>query len=113
MMENIVKIIEKHDGHSGGLISILQEIQGNYSYLPEEALRLVARETKFSLVDIYGVATFYKSFSLKPGGNILSPCVRERPVTCVERRASPRSLPTIWESNQERQPRTMRSHWKR
>ncbi|MBK5099674.1 MAG: NAD(P)H-dependent oxidoreductase subunit E [Desulfobacteraceae bacterium] len=71
MMENIVKIIEKHDGHSGGLISILQEIQGNYSYLPEEALRLVARETKFSLVDIYGVATFYKSFSLKPRGKHL------------------------------------------
>jgi NADH:ubiquinone oxidoreductase subunit E len=71
VMENIVNIIEKHHRHPGGLISILQEIQANYSYLPEEALRVVARETGASLVDVYGVATFYKSFSLKPRGKHL------------------------------------------
>ena len=61
--EHILKIVENHDKQRGGLISILEEIQGEYSYLPEEALKIVAQKTRRSLVDIYGVATFYKSFS--------------------------------------------------
>jgi NADH-quinone oxidoreductase subunit E len=65
-------IIEKHAGDRGGLISILQEIQSRYGYLPAEALKTVAEQTGRSLVDIYGVATFYRSFSLKPRGKHLT-----------------------------------------
>jgi len=73
--ENFLNIIGKHQAHQGGLISILEDIQTEYSYLPEKALRIVARETGFSLVDIYGVATFYKLFSLKPRGkHLISVC---------------------------------------
>ncbi len=50
------------------LISVLERVQEKYGYLPEEALRAVADKTGRSLVDIYGVATFYSSFSLKPRG---------------------------------------------
>lgn len=64
-------ILEKHKGDRGGLISVLEDIQARYSYLPAEALKLVADGTGRSLVDIYGVATFYKSFSLKPRGKHL------------------------------------------
>jgi NADH:ubiquinone oxidoreductase subunit E len=73
----ILRIIETHSiGSQTGLISILEAIQAEYSYLPEEALRLVARETGRSLVDIYGVATFYKAFSLKPRGkHLVSICL--------------------------------------
>jgi len=57
-------------------MTILEDIQMQYRYLPEEALRIVAEETKRSLVDIYGVATFYKSFSLKPRGkHLVSVCL--------------------------------------
>ena len=74
--DDIVGILEKHSGESGGLISILEAIQAKYSYLPEDALRLVAKETGRSLVDIYGVATFYRAFSLKPRGkHLLSSCL--------------------------------------
>jgi NADH-quinone oxidoreductase subunit E len=74
--EHILKIVENHDKQRGGLISILEEIQGEYSYLPEEALKIVAQKTRRSLVDIYGVATFYKSFSLKPRGkHLISACL--------------------------------------
>ncbi len=67
---------ERQGGNQGGLISILQEIQSRYSYLPEEALKLVAKETGRSLVDIYGIATFYKAFSLKPRGrHLISACL--------------------------------------
>ena len=71
MKTEIPAILDKHEGDRGGLISILEEIQAKYSYLPAEALKLVADGTARSLVDIYGVATFYKSFSLKPRGKHL------------------------------------------
>ena len=74
-LENVKKICEKYEQMGGGLISILEDIQSTYSYLPEEALKNVAENTGRSLVDIYGVATFYKSFSLKPRGkHLISVC---------------------------------------
>lgn len=73
--EHIFTVLENRRGDLGGLISILEDIQTKYSYLPEAALRIVARETGRSLVDIYGVATFYKFFSLKPKGkHLVSVC---------------------------------------
>ena len=68
---NILRILEKHNEDRGGLIAILEEIQGEYGYLPEEALRIVSDRSRRSLVDVYGVATFYRSFSLKPRGKHL------------------------------------------
>ena len=76
MDPNIEKIAKKHDKDLGGVIAILGEIQSKYSYLTEEALRTVARQTGRSLVDIYGIATFYKYFSLKPRGeHLISVCL--------------------------------------
>ena len=69
--DEILSIVDKHEGDRGGLISVLEDIQAKYSYLPPEALKLVADATGRSLVDVYGVATFYKSFSLKPRGKHL------------------------------------------
>ncbi|MDH4264278.1 MAG: NAD(P)H-dependent oxidoreductase subunit E [Deltaproteobacteria bacterium] len=75
--EHIEKIIEDHrGGNQTGLISILEEIQAKYSFLPKEALRIVAQKMGCSLVDLYGVATFYKAFSLKPRGkHLISVCL--------------------------------------
>jgi len=64
----VPEILRKHGGSRGSLITILEEIQLRYGYLPEESLRAVSRETGCSLVDIYGIATFYRSFSLEPRG---------------------------------------------
>jgi NADH-quinone oxidoreductase subunit E len=70
------KILEKHNGKKGSIIAILEDIQSKYSYLPQEALRLVAKETERSLTEIYGVATFYRSFKLKPRGkHLISVCL--------------------------------------
>jgi len=66
--ELVSGIVEKHAGRRGGLIAILQDIQARYGYLPADALRAVAEKTNRPLVDIYGVATFYHSFGLKPRG---------------------------------------------
>lgn len=74
--EEIAGIVKESGSAEGGLISILEKIQAKYSYLPEEALREVANQTGRSLVDIYGVATFYRAFSLEPRGkHLISVCL--------------------------------------
>jgi len=68
-------IIDRDLGRRGGLISMLEGIQAKYGYLPQGALEVVAERTGRSMVDIYGVATFYKAFSLQPRGkHVCSVC---------------------------------------
>jgi NADH:ubiquinone oxidoreductase subunit E len=67
----IVKIAEKYEGKPGSVISMLEEIQATYGYLPPDMLKELSEATDYSLVDVYGAATFYKSFSLKPRGKYL------------------------------------------
>ena len=90
--DEILSIVDKHEGERGGLISILEDIQAKYSYLPAEALKLVADGTGQSLIDVYGVATFYKSFSLKPRGKHL--CLVCKGTACHVRGAT-RVLDTV------------------
>ncbi|MFZ5981750.1 MAG: NAD(P)H-dependent oxidoreductase subunit E, partial [Candidatus Zixiibacteriota bacterium] len=74
--EEVAKILERHKGEQGELISVLEEIQAKYSYLPQELLRAVAEKTGRSMTDVYGVATFYKAFTLKPRGkHLVSVCL--------------------------------------
>lgn len=67
-LADVLRIVEQHRGTRGALIAILEEVQEEYGYLPEAALRLVSQVLERSLVDVYGVATFYSAFSLKPRG---------------------------------------------
>lgn len=64
----VEEALRKHAGARGGLIAALEDIQATCGYLPERALRAVSRQTGRSLVDIYGIATFYRAFSLQPRG---------------------------------------------
>jgi len=62
--------------HNKFLIAILQDIQGHYNYLPEDAIKLVADKLKIPLRDIYGVASFYKAFSFnKKGKHVITACL--------------------------------------
>ncbi|MDQ7826574.1 MAG: NAD(P)H-dependent oxidoreductase subunit E [Candidatus Eremiobacteraeota bacterium] len=59
-----------------GLIAALGTIQSKCGYLPEEEMRALAGKSNYSLIDIYGVATFYRMFSLKPRGkHLISVCL--------------------------------------
>ncbi|RPJ04279.1 MAG: NAD(P)H-dependent oxidoreductase subunit E, partial [Spirochaetaceae bacterium] len=69
--EDITVIIDRYKDKKGSLIALLEEIQKAQGFLPEDTLRLVADKTGHSLVDVYGVATFYKAFTLKPRGKHL------------------------------------------
>jgi NADH-quinone oxidoreductase subunit F len=68
VLQTVRETLERHRKDHGGLLAILEEIQAQNGYLSEDALRAVAEGTGRPLVDVYGVATFYRSFSLKPRG---------------------------------------------
>ena len=67
--------ITKYNNEKKALISILQDIQEEYNYLPQEALEIVSGTLGIPLIDIIGVATFYRAFSLEPRGkHIITVC---------------------------------------
>lgn len=72
VQESKVKsFVTKYSSEKKALISILQDIQEEYNYLPQEALRIVSATLGIPLIDIIGVATFYRAFSLEPRGKHL------------------------------------------
>jgi len=70
-------IIEKEFGNNKeNLIMILQAIQRKYNYLPQPTLTYLSAKIGIPYSKIYGVATFYSTFSLAPRGrNIISICL--------------------------------------
>jgi NADH-quinone oxidoreductase subunit E len=64
----LARLTAKAAGRKRALIQVLQDIQDRFHWLPPEALEHVADALGVPLVQVYGVATFYKSFSLKPRG---------------------------------------------
>ena len=71
------RIIEAEYGNDPeNLIMILQAIQREYNYLPKPSLTYLAEKVGVPYGKIYGVATFYSTFSLAPRGrNIISLCL--------------------------------------
>jgi len=73
--EKVDEIILRHSSEKKELINIIQEIQKEYRYLPEDILEYIADKLDISHAKIYGVATFYENFSLEPKGkNIIKIC---------------------------------------
>ncbi|MCF8297526.1 MAG: NAD(P)H-dependent oxidoreductase subunit E [Saprospiraceae bacterium] len=80
MVQNINHIIDNIISQTGTsvdkVIPILQAIQNEFNYLPEEALRRVCETTDITPSRIYGVSTFYTQFRHKPvGKHIIKVCV--------------------------------------
>lgn len=61
-------VIEQSRSTPGCLMHILQEAQAIYGYLPMPVQKCIAEGLNISLSEVYGVATFYSQFSLKPKG---------------------------------------------
>lgn len=69
------KVFERYFNENGNLISILQDAQGVYGYLPLDVLKLISDKTGKKKAQIYGVATFYSQFRLnKLGKYIIMQC---------------------------------------
>jgi len=70
------KILDRHQRKKSALIGMLQDIQAEYNYLPKEALLHIRESLDVPLTQIYGIASFYRSFSLKPRGrHIINVCL--------------------------------------
>ena len=68
-------LIEKYKGKKGNMIPLLQGTQNIFGYLPRAAFIKISHETGIELADMYGVATFYAQFRLKPvGKHIIKVC---------------------------------------
>lgn len=68
-------VLEKHKGKKGNLIPLLQAVQNLYNYIPVQAFDIIAEATGMNKSDMYGVATFYTQFRLKPvGKHIIKVC---------------------------------------
>ncbi|MEK7281791.1 MAG: NAD(P)H-dependent oxidoreductase subunit E [Chloroflexota bacterium] len=64
--ERIGAVLSRFDSDRSSLISLLQGVQSELGYLPEEAFVQVARHLGVSSSEVYGVATFYAQFRLHP-----------------------------------------------
>lgn len=64
----VMTTMRRHGYSSGALIETLHSVQQAFGYLDDSALKYVAHSLKVPLSKVYGVATFYHLFRLKPEG---------------------------------------------
>jgi len=64
-------ILERFGYEKAKLVPILQAVQEEYRYLPEEVMSFVATSLDLSPAQVYGVATFYHHFALEPKGKFV------------------------------------------
>ena len=66
--DRVCQILDKYQHNPQRLIAILQEMQAEYGYLPEEIMTFIATALSISPAAVYGVATFYSHFTLTKKG---------------------------------------------
>jgi len=70
-MKKLDEIMQAHNFSPNLVIAIMQDIQKEYHYLPEEHLKYIAKKLNIPEAKIYGVATFYENFSLDAKGKYI------------------------------------------
>lgn len=63
-------ILSRYSRNSAHLITILQDVQRRFGYLPEAAMERVARFLRVANSTVYSVSTFYSHFKLSPTGRV-------------------------------------------
>jgi NADH-quinone oxidoreductase subunit E len=66
--QKVNEILTKYNHDATNLIAILQQVQAEYRYLPQDILTYISTALGRSPSEIFGVATFYSQFSLEPKG---------------------------------------------
>jgi len=69
--QRLKSALDRYQRDPGMLVSVLQDVQAEYNYLPKEALVQVSQGLDIPLTQVYSVASFFKAFSLKPRGRHL------------------------------------------
>jgi NADH-quinone oxidoreductase subunit E len=91
-MQEVNKILEQYHNDPADIIAILQDVQRQYRYLPEEVLSKISDGLDIPLSRIYHLATFFRAFSLdKRGEHVINVCMG----TACHVRGSPRILDAL------------------
>ncbi len=69
--QRVKPILDRYQRDPNLLVSILQDVQAELLYLPEEAIKEVSQGLEIPLTRVYSVSTFFKAFSLNPRGRHL------------------------------------------
>ena len=75
MKKTIEKILTNYKENGGNIVSILQDIEESFGYIPEDVVNVISKKLDIPASRFYGVATFYAQFHLKPRGkNVITVC---------------------------------------
>jgi NADH-quinone oxidoreductase subunit E len=90
--EKIDQIIDKYADEEGVLIQLLLDVQRELNWVPKEVVQRISDRLQVPLSQIYRVASFYKSMSLKPRGrHLVNVCLG----TACQVRGGPRLMDRI------------------
>jgi NADH-quinone oxidoreductase subunit E len=64
-------IVKPYLGKKEMIIPVLQKVQEHYGYLPRPAMEQVSRRMLIPMSRLYGVATFYAQFKMRPRGRYI------------------------------------------
>ncbi len=67
-MQKLNALLEKHRGAADAAVTVLEEVQQIFGYLPEPVLKKVGEALGRSTEEMFGIGTFYSQFSLYPKG---------------------------------------------
>ena len=66
--QQLSEVLSHYEGITEELITVSQEAQVRFSYLPAEVIRVIARFLKLPESVVFGVSTFYSQFKFVPAG---------------------------------------------
>ena len=94
MHQRLSPVLAPYRGQKGATIPVLQKVQAEIGYLPEEAISEIAKFLGQTENEIYGVASFYAQFRFeRPGEHTVKVCQG----TACHVRGAPRILDTVEE----------------
>lgn len=74
--DKVAAIVKKYGKDKSQMVSILQDIQSEYHYLPRQALDKLSKKMDMPQSQVYSLATFFRSFSLEPRGkHVIDVCL--------------------------------------
>lgn len=68
VFRQIQEIIDDTGGQASALIPVLQQAQRLFGYLPVPVLKTISRDLKVPISEVYGIVSFYRSFTMVPKG---------------------------------------------
>lgn len=68
IIDETTEILKKYSQEKDMLITILNDVQVRFGYIPEESQLEISKFLNIPMAEIYGVVTFYSRFTLKPKG---------------------------------------------